>query len=111
MGNRKMISALKVAPKARLKGIQPEMAPAFSVVPAVFALFGYDCWLTCAVEPRSKGLHPKGLALDFDSSSNIPIETGESIAAEVKGYLGMDFDCPWHGPKFHLHVEFDPKER
>ena len=106
-----MINALKVAPKARLAGVQPEMAIVFSVVPAVFAAFGYDCWLTSAVRTTDSGsLHASGCALDFDSSSNVPLETGKAVAARVKGYLGAEFDCIWHGPKFHLHTEFDPKE-
>lgn len=107
-----MTPILRVKPGVRLGGLQPQMAIVLQIVPIVFARKGYDCWLTCAVEPRESGLHPKGLALDFDSSTNVPMNTGQSIAKDVKGFLGgklSEFDALWHGPRWHLHVEFDPE--
>jgi len=105
-----MTPLAKVVPGVRLKGLQPEMAIVLDVVPEVFGRFGYDCWVTSAVRPQSSGLHRLGLALDFDSSTNVPESVGQQIATRVSSYLGDGFDCLWHGPKWHLHVEYDPKD-
>lgn len=80
------------------------------VVPTVFMRKGYDCWLTSNLrDGDGTSLLDSGLAWDFDSSTNIPLAVGEEIAFMVRQYLGMDFDVLWHGPRYHLHVEYDPK--
>lgn len=105
-----MTPILKIAPGVKMKGLQPMMCVVLDVVPGVFAMFGHDCWLTSAVRNGDKGKHGSGEALDFDSSTDVPHERGKEIAARAKGHLGIEFDCVWHGPRFHLHCEFDPKE-
>lgn len=106
-----MTAILKVKPGVRLTGLKPEMCIVLDVVPAVFARKGYDCWLTCAVELREKGQHPKGGGLDFDSSTNVPEAIGNEIAVSVKAYLGDEFGVIWHGPRWHLHVQHPRPER
>ena len=100
-----MTPRLKIKPGVHLAGIKPEMCVVLDLVPIVFASKGYDCWLTCAVEPRTEGQHPKGGALDFDSSTNIPLSVGIEIQTSVKAYLGNEFGVLWHGPRWHLHVQ------
>ena len=103
-----MTAALHVKPGVRFTGLQLVMMQVLDVVPAVFARFGYDCWLTCAVEERDRGFHPTGRAADFDSSSNVPYEVGMKIRKATGRLMGTDYDAVWHGPRWHLHVEFDP---
>ena len=105
-----MTAALHVKPGVRLTGLQPMMMKVLDAVPAVFARCGYDCWLTCAVEERAGGFHPTGRACDFDSSSNVPYEVGMKIRKMTARVLRADYDVVWHGPRYHLHTEFDPKE-
>lgn len=107
-----MTPIIHIKPGVQLAGIRPEMAVVLDVVPIVFARNGYDCWVTCCVEPRSSGLHPKGLACDFDSSTDVVEETGHRIAVSAKSFLGDDFDIIWHraaGGRWHLHTEYDRK--
>ena len=105
-----MTQALKIKPGVRFEGLQPVMMRVLDTVPIVFSQWGYDCWLTCAVEERGSGFHPKGKALDFDSSSNIPYAVGMKIREATARLLGTDFDAVWHGPRWHLHTEHDPEE-
>lgn len=100
-----MTPILKVKPGVMLTGLRPEMCIVLDIVPVVFARKGYDCWLTCAVEVRTKGKHPLGKALDFDSSTNVPEDVGMEIARSTKAYLGDEFGVVWHGPRWHLHVQ------
>jgi hypothetical protein len=100
-----MTPRLKIKPGVKLAGLKPEMCVVLDVVPIIFASKGYDCWLTCAVEPRDKGEHPNGGALDFDSSNNIPHDTGKEIESSAKSYLGDEFGVLWHGPRWHLHTQ------
>jgi hypothetical protein len=99
---------LKIKPGVQLAGIKPEMCVVLDIVPTVFARHGYDCWLTCAVEPREEGKHPYGQALDFDSSTNIPESVGREIQTMTKAFLGPGFGVIWHGPRWHLHVQCPP---
>jgi hypothetical protein len=103
-----MTPRLKIKPGVKLEGLQPEMCVVLDLVPTIFASKGYDCWLTCAIEPRPEGKHPEGRALDFDSSTNIPPSVGQEIQTSVKSYLGEGFGVIWHGPKWHLHVQTPP---
>ena len=103
---------LSVKAGVRFGGLKDEMMCVLDVVPIVFAQLGYDCWLTCAVAERSSGLHPHGLALDFDASANVPLSTGNEIANRAREILSPDYDVVWHkteGGNYHLHTEFDPK--
>lgn len=112
-----MTPVLKVKAGVRWEGIQPPIGKVLDAAPEAFARFGYDCWLTCLVEPRGSGLHPKGLAGDFDSSSNIPEPVGKSIAETLRVMVGKGYDALWHRVKrkddtygaWHLHTEYDPK--
>lgn len=102
-----MTPILKVKPGVKLGGIKPEMAIVLDVVPIVFARHGYDCWLTSAVrEGDGPSKHDFGQALDFDSSTNISEEVGLKIACLAKTFLGNEFGTLWHGPYWHLHVQF-----
>lgn len=105
-----MTPILRIKPGVRLTGLKPEMSVVLDVVPIVFGRKGYDCWLTCAVEERDSGLHPEGKALDFDSSTNVPLDTGKEIERSAESFLGPEFDVDWHGPRYHLHVEHQPKD-
>ena len=96
---------MKIKPGVCLGGLKAEMCVVLDLVPIIFASKGYDCWLTCAVEPRPEGQHPKGGALDFDSSTYISSAVGMEIQASVKAYLGEEFGVIWHGPRWHLHVQ------
>lgn len=105
-----MTPILKVKPGVVLAGIQPEIIRVESVVATVFGRHGYDCWLTSAVREGDPGFHGKGLAEDFDSSTNIPESVGNEIERSVSAHLGDSYDVVWHGPYWHLHVEFDDRE-
>ena len=103
---------LNVKAGVQFDGLKDEMMKVLDVVPIVFAQLGHECWLTCAVQPRDSGLHPYGLALDFDSSANVTQSTGQEIAKRVREILAPGYDVVWHkagGGNYHLHVEFDPK--
>ena len=100
-----MTPRLKIKPGVKLEGLQPEMCVVLDLVPTIFASKGYDCWLISAVRADDPGKHGKGKGLDFDSSNNIPHETGMEIQRSVKAHLGDEFGVIWHGPKFRLHVQ------
>ena len=107
-----MTPIIHIKPGVQLAGIRPEMAVVLDVVPIVFARNGYDCWVTSAVRPNDPGKHGSGEGLDFDSSTDVPEETGHRIAASAKSFLGDDFDIIWHraaGGRWHLHAEYDRK--
>lgn len=103
---------LSVKAGVQFGGLKDEMMVVLDVAPIVFAQLGYDCWLTCACTPRDSGLHPHGLALDFDSSANVPQSTGHEMANRVREILGPGYDVLWHktaSGHWHLHTEYDPK--
>jgi hypothetical protein len=100
-----MTAIYKIKPGVQVDGLQAKMCIVLDIVPVIFERKGYDCWLTCAVEPRDEGKHPGGGALDFDSSTRIPEGTGREIQTSVKAYLGDEFGVKWHGPRWHLHVQ------
>ena len=100
---------MKVKPGVNLAGIRAEIVRAESIVSTVFGRHGYDCWLTSAIRSGEYSFHGKGLAEDFDSSTNVPHDTGKEIERSVKAHLGDSYDVLWHGPYWHLHVEFDPE--
>ncbi len=100
-----MTAIYKIKPGVEVEGLKAKMSIVLDIVPVIFERKGYDCWLTCAVEPRDEGKHPTGEALDFDSSTHIPEETGIEIQTLAKAYLGPGFGAKWHGPRFHLHVQ------
>ena len=103
-----MTPILQISPGVKWTGIQPEMAIVLDVVPVVFFRKGHDCWLTSAVRPGDDGDHGDGRGLDFDSSTNIPYDTGKEIEASVQGYIGHEFYVSWHGPRWHLHTGHRP---
>jgi len=106
-----MTPLVQIKPGVRMAGVKPEMMVVLDVVPVVFARFGYDCWLTsCVRNGDGTSKHDSGEAMDFDSSVNVPEATGHEIAFRVNQTLSRDYDALWHGPRFHLHVEHDPKD-
>lgn len=63
----------------------------------------------------SRDLHEDCRALDFTaelaSGARVPIDVYASVAAQMRRWLGQDFDVIVHGQgsNLHIHVEYDPK--
>lgn len=105
-----MTPALKVSAGVRWTGIKAPMGKVLDTAPIAFQRFGYDCWLTsCVRDGDGSSKHDTGEACDFDASSSVPEAAGHEIARTEKVMLGEGYDVLWHGPPWHLHVEWDPK--
>lgn len=101
---------IKIAHGVDITRFDPGMKPVFAVVPEAFMRFGYDCWLTSGFREGDSKLHGEGKAADFDSSKNIPEQTGYEIRDWIKTRVGPDFDIVWHAsPNWHMHTELDPE--
>lgn len=75
----------------------------------------YHLVKTSAFRPGDKGLHGKGLAADFDFvwKEGVPEDLQRavlhSVANRTQTRLGADYDVLAHGPRWHIHGEYDPK--
>ena len=73
--------------------------------------------MTSCLRPGDVGCHGIGMARDYDAvwSQGVthPAEVAEGAAWAAR--VRQHADCPqeidviWHGPRYHLHVEVDPK--
>ena len=88
------------------------MAIAAQEVERCFEFYSAECELTGGIEEHEPpSLHPVGGALDF-KLNHVTRSQAEAITRRVRERLGDGFDVIAHGEglKFHLHVEYDPKD-
>lgn len=93
-----------------LRGVQPQMAIAYSIACAVWQeRAGVPCVITSASDGKHgpNSLHYKGMALDLRTHS-LRSEQVAPVFAALKSALGAQFDVVLEVD--HIHLEFDPKE-
>ena len=98
---------------ADLRGIQPEMAIAYTIVAHIY-------WNThgavCTITEGTGGVHMvdskhgEGKALDI-RVHNIPTNEWNALLMDIKTALGPQFDVILEHTPPHFHVEFDPKDK
>ena len=100
--------------RASLRVLKPQIAAILAIVDQEFEAAGCrDVVLTSLWRERGpKSLHPYGYAADFDSPQ-MPEDWNDSkwvrVRVSVKERLGDEYDVLAHGPRAHLHVEWDPR--
>jgi hypothetical protein len=93
-----------------LRGIQPQMAVAYTIAEAIYwDKAGVHCVITSCSDGRHgpNSLHYKGMALDL-RTSNLRPEQLHPVFNALKTALGVQFDTVMESD--HIHCEFDPKE-
>ncbi len=93
---------------ASIRGIQPEMCIAHTLIVALFSRHGIACRLSSGTDGEHSfaSLHYVGYALDI-SFQGIPKTLIDILHAEFKSVLGDEFDVVKEGT--HFHIEFQPK--
>ncbi len=101
--------------RASLRDLKPQISGIFGIVDEEFVAAGCaitvltSCWRKRVPGPRS--LHPDGLAADFDSQQmpeDLDDHRWTRVRTAVIERLGDEYDVIAHGPRAHLHVEYDP---
>jgi len=92
-----------------LRGLQPQMALAYTIAATCYAKHGYTCTITSASDSRHgpNSLHYCGKALDI-RTRDVREQARPLLRDEIKEALGPQFDVVLESD--HLHVEFDPKD-
>jgi hypothetical protein len=102
--------------RASLRDLKPQISCVLDFIDQEFAKVGCETTvLTSAWREFGEGsLHPYGYAADFDSAQmpeNINDAKWTSLKIAVKDRLGKEYDVLAHGPRAHLHVEYDPRRK
>ena len=94
---------------ASIRGIQPELAIALTLLCHLFARHKVAVRLSAGVDSKHKAasLHYVGHAIDI-SYRNIPQYLITLLHAEMRSVLGDEFDVI--AETTHFHVEFQPKK-
>lgn len=105
---------MKLKKGVRLTNLTPQMSLACYIVESVYRRLqpGHDVTITSVDdgEHGARTLHGNGKAIDFrtkDWNGN-----KYKLQYDIKAALGDDFDVvleDLHGPREHIHVEYDPK--
>jgi hypothetical protein len=96
-----------------VKGIAPQFALMACVIDDVYHKHECEMIVTAGVDGKHMdgSLHYKGLAMDV-RTHNVPRAELPILLAEVRGFLGDEFDVILEGEgtdNEHLHAEYDPK--
>ncbi len=100
---------IQIKPKARVRGLQPEMILALTVASDVYSQYDVICVVTEGTGGKhsSGSLHYVGLAVDLRTRS-IPPNLREPVAQQIRVALGEEYDVVLESD--HLHIEFQPKD-
>jgi len=103
--------------RASLRDLKPQIAAILEIVDEEFEKVGCvttvltSCWRQ-RIASDSLTLHAFGYAADFDSEQ-MPEDLNDhkwaALRVGAKDRIGPGFDVLAHGPKAHLHVEWDEK--
>lgn len=98
-----------MGPKARLRGLKPEMNTALQVARDIFALYQRDCIVTSAVDGKhSRGsLHYVGYAVDLRRRVFTDPGQVDDVTAMLRESLTPEYDVVLEPS--HWHIEFQPK--
>lgn len=93
---------------ARVHGLTTPMVLAAFIAACVMDRHGVSAVITAGLDGKhmTGSLHYVGCAIDM-RISDIPVESRETVRAELKADLGDDYDVVFEGD--HIHVEFQPK--
>ena len=103
-----LVAASRSYPMERLDEVIREEASHFEAQARVLVK-------TSAFRSGDTGLHGKGLAADYDLvwREDVPPEEQRAILQYVANRtqlrVGADYDVLAHGPRWHVHGEYDPK--
>ncbi len=87
-------------------GVKPQTIRAIVIATAVFAEFGYDCWVTSLVRKGdTNSFHGYGLAVDVDASTEVSPASFEHMKDAIAFRLGDKYDVVYH--LGHIHIEYD----
>lgn len=93
---------------ASIRGIQPEMCIAHTLIVALFSRHNVASRLSSGTDGKHRraSLHYVGYALDI-SFRGVPPKLIDMLHVEMRSVLGEEFDVVKEGT--HFHVEFQPK--
>lgn len=99
-----------IKPGVDLRGIQPQMAIAYTIASQIYAKYSDDgaCVITSGVDGvhGANSLHYTGYALDL-RTHNVSTVFQADLLEELRVALGKQFDVILEHD--HVHLEFDPK--
>lgn len=96
--------------RCSLRDLSPQIALITPIVDSIFVKRDLEVVMTsCWREKGARSLHPYGYAADFDPPVDLSPQQWKEIERETQDALGPEFDVLAHGPKMHLHVEWDPR--
>jgi len=102
--------------RASLRELKPQISGIFWMVEQEFVKVGCETVVmtSCWREFGEGSLHPYGYAADFDSAQ-MPEDLNDSkwgsLRIALKARVGEEYDVLTHGPKAHLHAEYDPRRK
>ena len=100
------LADVQFGPGAVYEGVKPQTIRAIVVAAAVFASFGFDCWVTSLVrEYDADSFHAYGLAVDVDAPVEVPTQYFRLMRNAIDRILGDHYDVVFH--KGHIHIEYD----
>lgn len=99
-----------IKPGVSLKGLQPQMAVAYTIVQDIYRQFGYGCTVTSGNDSvhMAGSCHYTGDALDF-RTKHLERPDFRVMMEEIKVALGQEFDVVIEGEgteNAHLHIEW-----
>lgn len=100
--------------RASLRELKPQIAAILEIVDEEFERVGCETTVltSCWREHGESSLHPYGYAADFDSEqmpSDLNDHKWQALRIAVRDRVGREYDALTHGPRAHLHVEYDPR--
>lgn len=102
--------------RASLRELKPQISGILWFVDQEFEKVGCETTVltSCWREHGAGSLHPYGYAADFDSPQ-MPEDLNDSkwtqLKVRVMERLGNEYDVLAHGPRAHLHTEYDPRTK
>ncbi|HUW96271.1 MAG TPA: hypothetical protein VMW58_10835 [Anaerolineae bacterium] len=100
------LADVQFGPGAVYEGVKPQTIRAIVVAAAVFASFGFDCWVTSLVrEYDADSFHAYGLAVDVDAPVEVPPQYFRLMRNAIAAQLGDHYDVVYHNG--HIHIEYD----
>ena len=102
--------------RASFRELKPQIAAIFKIVDEEFEKVGCattvvtSCWRAHG----ASSLHPYGYAADFDSPQmpeELQHHKWKRIRTAVEERVGEEYDALVHGPRAHLHAEWDPRKQ
>lgn len=102
--------------RCSLRELKPQIAAVLHIVDEEFVNIGCETTVltSCWREHGEGSVHPYGYAADFDSAQmpeDLNDHRWQSLKVHLKERLGKEYDVVVHGPKAHVHVEWDPRRK